>query len=724
MTDRKTTFNLLEAHVLGDTRLELMEDTGGGAVEVRLIPATRLSHCQQPRDALELYAPFTSIADKYANAARLAESAVHLHLAEDERPIAFTNGATLCASPSTGDLQFISASRDGDCIQLEFTHPRGLRLRVFWQGLPSGCGFKVWTSLTHEGDEPVTLELLSSFCLGGITPFAADNAPGRLHAHRFLSSWSSEGRHVTSRVEDLGLEPSWTGFNLISERFGQLGSMPCRGYMPTVALEDREAGVFWGARLAWPASWQMEILRARDNVSLTGGLPDFEFGHWQKTILPGTTFTTPHAFVTTVHGDLDALCQRLNQLQEDEAYGDPPGEATLPIQFNDWCTHSGHHDQGKLLALAEALQGKDIAFFIVDAGWSKKNPAYENQASNGDWLVHEEKFPDGMSAYTQAIRDRGMTPGIWFEFEVCTEGSDAYRQTEHLLKRGGKVITTGTRRFWDFRDPWVVDYLSERVIAFLRTHNFGYMKVDYNDTIGLGCDGAESLGEGLRQHIAGVMAFFRKIRAALPDLVLENCSSGGHRLDPFFSTVSSVTSFSDAHQTLDMPIVAASVQRQIAAKRSLIWAVLHPRESIERLQYSLAITFMGRMCLSGNLTGLSAAQWQVVDHAIALYRSVAPLITSYQSHYHHDYTVGWRTPRGWQALVRYGADGQEALVVYHHFLAADVPPAEIALPAGKAWQVAGHLAAEGYTLDGDVLHFASAKPLTGNVIHLKAGHAG
>ena len=59
------------------------------------------------------------------------------------------------------------------------------------------------------------------------------------------------------------------------------------------------------------------------------------------------------------------------------------------------------------------------------------------------------------------------------------------------------------RRFWDMRQQWVQDYLSEKVIGTLKKYGFEYMKMDYNETIGLGCDGAESLGEGLRQNMAG-----------------------------------------------------------------------------------------------------------------------------------------------------------------------------------------------------------------------------
>ena len=70
------------------------------------------------------------------------------------------------------------------------------------------------------------LEHLAAFSLGGLTPFAADDAPGRWRVHRFRSGWSAEGRHEERGLEELNLERSWTGHGVRSERFGQTGSLP------------------------------------------------------------------------------------------------------------------------------------------------------------------------------------------------------------------------------------------------------------------------------------------------------------------------------------------------------------------------------------------------------------------------------------------------------------------------------------------------------------------
>jgi len=128
-----------------------------------------------------------------------------------------------------------------------------------------------WVEAENTGKEPLPLDLLSSFHLGHISPFAADEAPHRLLIHRFRSSWSAEGRLQSATVEALDLEPSWSRGGVSSVRFGQVGSMPVRGWFPLVAVEDQAAEVLWGASLAWSGFWQLELYRKDDALQLAGG---------------------------------------------------------------------------------------------------------------------------------------------------------------------------------------------------------------------------------------------------------------------------------------------------------------------------------------------------------------------------------------------------------------------------------------------------------------------
>jgi alpha-galactosidase len=544
----------------------------------------------------------------------------------------------------------------------------------------------VHTEFHNDGAHPLTLELLASFSLSGITPFAEDDAPLRLFIHRFRSTWSAEGRHISQPVEDLSLERSWSGHGIRNERFGQLGSMPVRGYFPFVAVEDRTEGVFWGAQLAWIGSWQMEIYRRDDQLCLSGGLADHEFGHWIKEIAPGESISSPLSYLTTVKGDLDECCQRLTSMQTAAAEKAPEIEQSLPVIVNEWCTTWGKPDHDRMVSLAKTLKGSGAQYLVIDAGWYRDEKT-NWEFSQGEWIPSRDLFPKGIAATAACIREQGFIPGIWFEFEIVGSQSPLFESmTAHLLTLNGRPVTTGQRRFWDFRDPWVQSYLKEKVIDLLKGAGIGYIKVDYNDTIGLGVDGAESPGEGLRQHLLAVQDFFRQMRREIPDLVIEICSSGGHRLEPSMMALGSMASFSDAHESLEIPIIAANLHRLILPRQSQIWAVLHADDSLQRLAFSIAAGFLGRLCLSGDLDMLSEEQWALVREGIAFYQTVAPVIKNGRSSVIQKLGAAWRHPQGAQAVMRINGDSDKALAVFHSFGAPI--PAEIIIPLPKGkWKI-------------------------------------
>ena len=483
------------------------------------------------------------------------------------------------------------------------------------------------------------------------------------------------------------LERSWSGHAAFCERFGQLGSQPVRGFFPFVAVEDTAAGVLWGAHLELASSWQLEVYRQGDEIAISGGIADREFGHWSKTIAPGASFSSPRGILSTVAGNLETLQHHLTLAQEASADAQPTPEDELPMVFNDWCTSWGNPTHDSVIAIAKRVAPLGIKYLVIDDGWAER-PG-KGFLQNGDWNISTQSFPHGLRATCDAVRALGLIPGIWFEFEVCCEGTKAWHITDHQLKRDGQVITVGTRRFWDFRDPWTLDYLTRKVIHLLRDNGFGYLKVDYNDTIGLGCDGAESLGEGLRHHIECVQAFFREIRRQLPELVIEVCSSGGHRLEPSMMALCSMGSFSDAHETVEIPIIAANLHNMILPRQSQIWAVLRKTDTPQRLAYSLAATFLGRMAISGDLAELSAEQLTLLARATTFYRQVVPVIKHGESLRFGNRGASYRHPTGGQALRRVSDDGSRLLCVVHTFAQPPASPMIIPLPPGT-WTISSH----------------------------------
>lgn len=652
-------------------------------VQLELVPKSLARKIAKHREFLDREDPALKVHEP--KPAWELDSLVQVRLADDPCPVQFANGRTMRNSEATLGLKFLRQRATKNKIITTLKNSRGFTCDHVLEWVSGEGAVRMSTKFRNTSQTPLTLELLASFSLGGISPFAKDDAPNRLRLHRARSCWSGEGRIDSTAFEQLHLEPSWTAYGINVERFGQVGSMPVRGFFPFAAIEDTGAGVTWAAQIAWLGSWQMEVYRRDDFVQLSGGLADREFGHWSKNILPGESFITPEAIVTVVHGSLDDACARLTASHR---LGAPPIENKLPIIFNEWCTTWGHPNHENVIALADRLVGSSVKYLVIDDGWAERPT--ERMQENGDWIVAKKKFPHGLRATCDEIRKRGLIPGIWFEFEVANKGSKAWTKIKHHLHRDGRVLNVGSRRFWDFRDPWVHEFLTKRVTGLLRDTGMGYIKVDYNETIGLGCDGAESLGEGLRQHLQGVRRFFQGIRRALPDLVIEICSSGGHRLEPSMLELGSMCSFSDAHETRDIPILAYNVQRLVPARTNQIWAVLRPNDDEQRLVYSLACTFLGRMCLSGDVYNLSEKQWSIALAAQSLYRQAAPIIAEGISQRTGPDQFSYRHPQGWQSVLRMARNGRQALVVAHTFEKAPAKGITLVLPPGK-WRLAGSL---------------------------------
>ncbi|HEX9017794.1 MAG TPA: alpha-galactosidase, partial [Anaerolineaceae bacterium] len=438
------------------------------AVSLRMYPAALES---------KLAAHRTTI-DGSRTAACFFEPLVQLKLLGDPTD-EYTQGVTMRNSASLASLrledQQVLHSEDETQVITRLASARGYAAEHHLAWRAGDQAVTMHTVFENRSNAPLTLEMLASFSLSGISPFAADDAPGRLYAHRFRSNWSAEGRHERRLVEDLGLEPSWAHHGVRIERFGQVGSMPVRGFFPWAGVEDQQMGVLWGAHLAIPASWQMEFFRRDDFLSLSGGLADREFGHWMKAIAPGAKFASPVAYVSTVQGDIDDLCARLVAMQLPAAEAAPASEHDLPVICNEWCTSWGNPRHADLIDMADKLQGSGVRYLVIDAGWYKGDQGVWD-LGQGDWVANPHLFPSGLAVTAQAIRERGLIPGIWFEMEVVGNQSPRFAQdVEHVLHRDSFPITASGRRFWDFRDPWVTGYLSQKVIGQLRDNGLGYI---------------------------------------------------------------------------------------------------------------------------------------------------------------------------------------------------------------------------------------------------------
>lgn len=683
--------NILSEFVLSDMLLTYVRDEAG-AVGMELIPLSMRGRL----------VPKTYSVDPL----------IHAHARGDDLPGGFSSGHTLRNSPTTLALRYAGQTVEREngrtVIMTTLRSKAGHAARHILTYRDGAQAFTVRSACRNESDRPVTLELLTSFSLGGISPFLEGDSPDSLLAHRVRSCWTAEGRLVSETLEELQLEPSFSKVGVRTEKFGQVGSMPVRKYFPFAAVEDTVSGVTWAAQVACASSWQMEYYRRDDALCLSGGLADADFGQWSIQLSPGEELVSPEALLTVGNGGVDSVSQRLLS-----AHRSPAPGGSLPVVFNEFCTTWGRPSFENIQEMTDALRERDIDYFVIDAGW------YSGRDSGiGDWDVSPDLYPQGLEAAVGLIRQAGMVPGIWFEFETCEKHSRMFQNTSRLLTRDGFVITAGDRRFLDMREAWVEQYLTRKVIGTLKKYQFSYLKIDYNETLGAGCDGADSPSEGLRQNILATQRFMQKIRREVPGIVLENYSSGGHRLEPSMLGLCDLASFSDAHECIEIPILAANLHRLVRPDQSLIWAVLRKTDSPDRIVYSMAAAFLGVLCLSGDVCGLNEEQWALADRGIRFYRKISGITRRGVSAFFGPRVRSFRHPEGWQCVVRYSADRKEAAAVLHTF--AGQPPAVIELPLAGAFAIAETYGTGTYaSVEGTALRFSGLRAFQACAVLLK-----
>ena len=166
------------------------------------------------------------------------EPLVQAHIAGDIYGAGFTQGRSLRGGQTTQGLKFVSqkVEQAGETTRVItlLRDERGLEAAHVVNYRAGNRFISVHTALTNGMSREIALELLTSFTLGDITPFAADK--GHLQLTRLLSCWSNEGQVLSQSAEEMQIEPAWAPALVSVMRFGQVGSMPVRGWAPVAVI--------------------------------------------------------------------------------------------------------------------------------------------------------------------------------------------------------------------------------------------------------------------------------------------------------------------------------------------------------------------------------------------------------------------------------------------------------------------------------------------------------
>jgi alpha-galactosidase len=576
----------------------------------------------------------------------------------------------------------------------------GLRAEVFFSVLTGHGALRSWVRLTNHGRLPVTVESVSSFLYGGLSSDGGPDDIGDLDVLWAENDWLAEARWQRRELRDAlpdlnrrvhGADPRGR-FSLTS-----IGSWSSGTYLPMGAVVSRRTGHAWAWQIEHNGAWHWQVgectRRLADGPagrhaprgSVTGAYiallgPAEAEHHWRVTLASGEAFTTVPAAVVVSEDGLDGAVACLTACRR--AIRRPHADhRNLPVVFNDYMnTLVGSPTTKRLLPLIAAAGQAGAEYFCIDAGW------YAEIDQNwwdtvGSWKPSASRFPNGITEVLDHIRTAGMVPGLWLEPEVVGVNSPVVRQLppEALLCSGGRPVVENGRYHLDLRHPAAVKHLNEAVDYVVGDLGVGYLKLDYNIAVCPGPDtGNVSPGAGLLAVNRAYLDWLDDVLDRYPDLVLENCSSGGMRMDYALLARLQIQSTSDQQDYLRYPPVAAAAPTAMTPEQAGVWAYPQPSFTDEEITFTLCGALLGRVCLSGHLDQMNPGQRELVAAAVRTHKSVRPDLAAAVPFW----PLG--LPRWTDSWIALGmrAPRTSYLTVWHRGAcrSVDADPAELTLP--------------------------------------------
>jgi len=524
----------------------------------------------------------------------------------------------------------------------------GLRAEVFYRILEGSGAFRSWVRLTNEGTAPVTVESVTSFLCGGLGGGLGPDDLGQLDVLWSENDWLAEGRWQRRALRDALPDLSRLAHGGDPRgRFGitTAGTWSSGGYLPMGAIINRETGRAWVWQIEHNGAWHWqagECTRRQSGPETTdvvghraepGGAsgayvavlgPTDSEHHWHVTLAPGETFTTvPAAVAVSAEGLGGALARltgyrrAIRRRHEDHL--------RLPVIFNDYMnTLMGDPTTERLLPLITAAASVGAEYFCIDAGWYAE-PGESWWDGVGAWKPSRTRFSGGLAEVLEHIKAAGMIPGLWLEPEVVGVRSAIAGQLPgeaFFTRRGQRVVENG-RYHLDLRHPAAVKHLDEVVDYVVGDLGVGYLKLDYNINGGPGTDaGNVSAGAGLLAHNRAHLEWLDAVLDRHPGLVIENCASGGMRMDYAMLSRLQLQSTSDQQDFLRYPPITAAAPAAVTPEQAATWAYPQPGFSDDEIIFTLCGALLGRIHLSGHIDQMSHAQRRLVTDAVDAYKQI------------------------------------------------------------------------------------------------------
>jgi alpha-galactosidase len=312
------------------------------------------------------------------------------------------------------------------------------------------------------------------------------------------------------------------------------GDPSSRNTLPFFNLQTGDHGLI-GA-IGWTGDWKADFVYAIDGkaIAMTAGMK-----RTHLVLHPGEEIRTPRIVLMDWSGgnwqDSQNIWRRL--LLAHYTPHDNGKPMVGPIMFGSWGSEEIDH---KVAYIQWVHDHKiPVELYAVDAGWygdsfgaetDPTNPWWKNR---GDWFPSPRYYPHGIKPLGDALKAAGFDFSLWIEPEtsmpnrkIIKDHPDWYLHTDHPVNPGVALANLG--------NPVVRKGITDMVSGFITDFGMTWYRQDFNippERYWELADKPDRIGMTEIGHVEGLYKMWDELLATHPGLHIDNCASGGRRID-------------------------------------------------------------------------------------------------------------------------------------------------------------------------------------------------
>ncbi len=528
-------------------------------------------------------------------------------------------GGRNCCHSSVGVMQYVSHSETAydDGVLITFILSDGyIEAQLCYYIYNSIKAVRAYTKIKNISDERIGVEYVSSLCTAGLFAEAKNS---EIEALYFRNNWCKELFCEKVCLDRLDCMMSKSTSKISASN---TGSWSTKDYLPCGAMVDKTGNtIFWQVESNSSWFWEIGYMNKERYLRLSG--PCEAENGWWLGLKPGESFESVKACISFGKSFDSALAEMTAYRRKIASRC--IADEKLPVVFNDYmrCLVANPTTE-KLMPIIERAKDLGAEIFCMDAGW------YVQEGGNwwnrvGEWKTAEWRFPGGIKEVFNKIRELGMVGGIWLEPEVmgvfCSCGDEL--SDECYFVRHGIRVQNRQRYQLDFRHPDVRKRMTAVVDRLINELDIGYFKFDYNIDIGVGTEiNADSFGDGLLKASRAFLAWVDSIKKKYPELIIENCASGGLRMD--YSSLShfDIQSLTDAEELLPITAVANAANVAVIPEQAGVWVVPILADDKSAVESFMVNALLKRPVISGKTTEFDEERFDAVKKGVSVHKEI------------------------------------------------------------------------------------------------------